>query len=184
MTTNATVSLLVGLLCCQVAAGARVDGDLESDDFVSSHLSMKNYDASVVKIEMELDTATAMVSRATAGIIEPLSYEIPAAGAINMASWCTKACSSNVFGHMFEEEHTEGVDLYKGSFSLADGTLTLLHDTKMQLKCNRFYGLLGPNQCGKTTLIRAIVNEPLEGFPKRDELKSIFAEHKLLIQPG
>ena len=44
MTTNVTVSLLVGLLYCQVAAGARVDGDLESDDFVSSHLSMKNYD--------------------------------------------------------------------------------------------------------------------------------------------
>ena len=153
MTTNVTVSLLGGLWCCQIAAGARVDGDLESDDFVSSHLSMKNFDASVVEIGMELDTATAMVSRATAGIIESLSHEIPAAGAIYMASWCTKACSSKVFGLMsavkskpaeeFEEEDTEGVDLCKGSFSLADGTLTLLHDTKMQLKCNRFYGLLG-----------------------------------------
>ena len=81
-----TLSLLVGLLCCQVAAGARVDVDLESDDFVSSHLSMKNYDASVVEIEMELDTATAMVSRAIAGIIESLSHEILAAGAIYIAS--------------------------------------------------------------------------------------------------
>ena len=77
-----------------------------------------------------------------------------------------------------EEEDTEGVDLYKGSFSLAYGTLTLLHDTKMHLKCNRFYGLLGPNQCGKTTLMRAIANEQLEGFPKRDELKSVFVEHE------
>jgi elongation factor 3 len=78
-----------------------------------------------------------------------------------------------------EDEDDEGVDLYKGSFSLAYGTLTLLRDTKMHLKRNRFYGLLGPNQCGKTTLMRAIANEQLEGFPKRDELKSIFVEHEL-----
>jgi len=78
-----------------------------------------------------------------------------------------------------EEEDTEGVDLYKGSFSLAYGTLTLLRDTKMHLKRNRFYGLLGPNQCGKTTLMRAIANEQLDGFPKRDELKSVFVEHEI-----
>mmetsp|Transcript_108344 Transcript_108344/g.271560 ORF Transcript_108344/g.271560 Transcript_108344/m.271560 type:complete len:1042 (-) Transcript_108344:291-3416(-) len=78
-----------------------------------------------------------------------------------------------------EEEDDDGVDLYKGSFSLAYGTLTLLRDTKMHLKRNRFYGLLGPNQCGKTTLMRAIANEQLEGFPKRDELKSVFVEHEI-----
>merc|ERR1719238_1833773 len=78
-----------------------------------------------------------------------------------------------------EDEDDEGVDLYKGSFSLAYGTLTLLRDTKMHLKRERFYGLLGPNQCGKTTLMRAIANEQLEGFPKRDELKSVFVEHEI-----
>merc|ERR1719172_177283 len=78
-----------------------------------------------------------------------------------------------------EIEDEEGVDLYRGSFSLAYGTLTLLRDTKMHLKRNKFYGLLGPNQCGKTTLMRAIANEQLEGFPKRDELKSIFVEHEI-----
>jgi elongation factor 3 len=49
----------------------------------------------------------------------------------------------------------------------------------MHLKRSRFYGLLGPNQCGKTTLMRAIANEQLEGFPKRDELKSVFVEHEI-----
>merc|ERR1711968_153936 len=78
-----------------------------------------------------------------------------------------------------EEEDEEGVDLYRGNFSLAYGTLTLLRDASMRLKRNKFYGLLGPNQCGKTTLMRAIVNEQLEGFPKRDELKSIFVEHEI-----
>ena len=38
----------------------------------------------------------------------------------------------------FEEEHTESVDLYKGSSSLAYGALTLIRDTKMHLKRNRF----------------------------------------------
>merc|ERR1711957_254989 len=78
-----------------------------------------------------------------------------------------------------EDEDLEGVDLYKGNFSLAYGTLTLLRDAKMHLKQNRFYGLLGPNQCGKTTLMRANVGEKLEGFPTRDELKSVFVEHEI-----
>merc|ERR1712187_622860 len=78
-----------------------------------------------------------------------------------------------------EDEDDEGVDLYKGNCALAYGTLTLLRDTKMHLKRDRFYGLLGPNQCGKTTLMRAIANEQLEGFPKRDELKSVFVEHEI-----
>merc|ERR1711957_1110748 len=80
-----------------------------------------------------------------------------------------------------EDEDLDGVDLYKGHFSLAYGTLTLLRDAKMHLKQNRFYGLLGPNQCGKTTLMRAIVGEKLEGFPKQDELKSVFVEHSIYI---
>merc|ERR1739838_412080 len=78
-----------------------------------------------------------------------------------------------------EDDDTDGVDLYKGNFSLAYGTLTLLRDTKTHLKRDRFYGLLGPNQCGKTTLMRAIAREQLEGFPKRDELKSVFVEHEI-----
>merc|ERR1712070_1245195 len=78
-----------------------------------------------------------------------------------------------------EVEDLDGVDLYKGSFSLAYGTLTLLREAKMHLKQNRFYGLLGSNQCGKTTLMRTIANEQLEGFPKRDELKSVFVEHEI-----
>ena len=57
-----------------------------------------------------------------------------------------------------EEEDTEGVDLYKDAFSLAHGTLTLLL-MQMHLKRERSHGLLGPNQCGKTTLMRATVHE-------------------------
>jgi elongation factor 3 len=73
----------------------------------------------------------------------------------------------------------EGEDLYSGEFSLAYGSLTLLNNTFLHLKKNRFYGLLGPNNCGKTTLMRAIANEQVEGFPTRDVLKTIFVEHEI-----
>merc|ERR1711871_1215207 len=77
------------------------------------------------------------------------------------------------------EDTEEGKNLYKGEFSLAYGALTLLNNTNLHLKQNRFYGLLGPNNCGKTTLMRAISNEQVEGFPKKDELKTIFVEHEI-----
>ena len=77
------------------------------------------------------------------------------------------------------EDNEEGQDLYKGTFSLAYGALTLLNNANLHLKRNRFYGLLGLNNCGKTTLMRAIANEQVEGFPKKDELKTIFVEHEI-----
>merc|ERR1719217_1210596 len=79
----------------------------------------------------------------------------------------------------FVDDDEASPDLYKGSFSLAYGTLTLLRDTKLHLKKNKFYGCLGPNNCGKTTLMRAISKEKVEGFPKRDELITIFVEHEV-----
>merc|ERR1719464_701554 len=77
----------------------------------------------------------------------------------------------------FHDDDEASPDLYKGSFSLAYGTITLLRDAKLHLKKNKFYGLLGPTNCGKTTLMRAISREMVEGFPKRDELVTIFVEH-------
>jgi len=77
----------------------------------------------------------------------------------------------------FVDEDASAPDLYKGSFSLAYGTVTLLRETKLHLKKNKFYGLLGPTNCGKTTLMRAISQEKVEGFPTRDELVTIFVEH-------
>jgi len=77
----------------------------------------------------------------------------------------------------FFDDDAESADLYRGSFSLAYGTITLLRETKLHLKKFKFYGLLGPTNCGKTTLMRAISQEKVEGFPKRDELVTIFVEH-------
>ena len=59
------------------------------------------------------------------------------------------------------------------------GARTLLTKTRLQLQRNKFYGLLGPNNCGKTTLMRAIAAEQVDGFPKSDQLLSIFVEHEI-----
>jgi elongation factor 3 len=79
----------------------------------------------------------------------------------------------------FIDDDEASADLFKGSFSLAYGTITLLRETKLHLKKNKFYGLLGPTNCGKTTLMRAISQEKVDGFPKRDELVTIFVEHDI-----
>merc|ERR1711871_684174 len=87
-------------------------------------------------------------------------------------------CSFEIKEELYEDNE-EGENLYKGSFSLAYGALTLLNNAHLHLKRNRFYGLLGPNNCGETTLMRAISNEQVEGFPKRDQLKTVFVEHEI-----
>jgi len=110
-------------------------------------------------------------------------YAASALGPLGFADdVCEKVITSMVAaGDPSEEEFIdddeEAADLYKGSFSLAYGTITLLRETKLHLKKLKFYGLLGPTNCGKTTLMRAIAQEKVEGFPKRDELVTIFVEH-------
>merc|ERR1719491_2870959 len=61
-------------------------------------------------------------------------------------------------------------------FTLAYGTKILLHNTKMKLKRGKNYGLLGKNDSGKTTLMRAIANNQVEGFPDTNEVRTVFVE--------
>merc|ERR1712054_728441 len=76
-----------------------------------------------------------------------------------------------------EDEEEEGADLCNCTFTLGYGSLTLLNNTRLHLKRGKNYGLLGANDCGKTTLMRAINNEQVEGFPPKPELKTAFVEH-------
>jgi elongation factor 3 len=41
----------------------------------------------------------------------------------------------------------------------------LLHNTRLKLKRGHKYGLLGGNDSGKTTLMRSISQEQVDGFP-------------------
>lgn len=82
----------------------------------------------------------------------------------------------------FVDDDNESPDLYKGSFSLAFGTIGLLREAKLHLKRGKFYAILGPNNCGKSTLMKSIAQEKLEDFPKRDELVTIYVSHDVEVR--
>merc|ERR1719428_341095 len=46
----------------------------------------------------------------------------------------------------------------------------------MKLKRGKNYGLLGANDSGKTTLMRAISNNQVEGFPDVTQVRTVFVE--------
>ena len=76
-----------------------------------------------------------------------------------------------------EEEDEEGGEiLCDCEFTLAYGTKILLHNTKMRLRKGNKYGLLGQNDCGKTTLMRAIAEGSVDGFPDINEVRTVFVE--------
>ncbi|KAI8819303.1 P-loop containing nucleoside triphosphate hydrolase protein [Fimicolochytrium jonesii] len=77
------------------------------------------------------------------------------------------------------EDLEEGEELCNCEFSLAYGGMILLNNTKLRLIRGQRYGLCGPNGVGKSTLMRAIANGQLDGFPPADELKTVFVEHTL-----
>jgi elongation factor 3 len=76
-------------------------------------------------------------------------------------------------------EDTEGDDnvevLCDCNFSLAYGNKILLNSTNLKLKRGYNYGLVGKNDCGKTSLLRAIANGQVDGFPV-DQVRTIFVE--------
>lgn len=76
----------------------------------------------------------------------------------------------------------EGQILCNVEFKLAYGGKILLNTTHFHVRRGRVYGLLGHNGCGKSTLMRAISNGGLNGFPGAEELMKLRAclvEHDL-----
>ena len=81
-----------------------------------------------------------------------------------------------------EEQHDieeEGEDLCNCQFTLGYAAKVLLSNTRLHLKRGKRYGLCGPNDCGKSTLMRSIANGQLEGFPPSSELKTVYVEHDI-----
>lgn len=79
------------------------------------------------------------------------------------------------------DEEEDGADvLCNCKFTLAYGSKILLHNTDMKLLRGHKYGLLGPNDSGKTTLMRAIDNEQVDGFPPKSELRTVFVEADII----
>jgi elongation factor 3 len=80
---------------------------------------------------------------------------------------------------VFIVEDEEGEDLCKCDFSLAYGALILLNNCTLHMKKGKRYGLCGPNGCGKSTLMKAINNGQVDGFPPPEELRTVYVEHDI-----
>jgi len=78
-----------------------------------------------------------------------------------------------------KEEVKEVIDaeeLCNCDFSLAYGNKVLLKKTNLSLHRGFKYGLMGGNDCGKTSLMRAIAGHQIEGLPPADQLRTVFVE--------
>jgi|EP00956_Cyclotella_meneghiniana_P015277 elongation factor 3 len=75
-----------------------------------------------------------------------------------------------------EDDEDDAEELCNCQFTLAYGTKILLHNTKMKLLRGKKYGLLGGNDSGKTTLMRSIANNQVEGFPDSSDVRTVFVE--------
>ncbi|PLB49358.1 hypothetical protein P170DRAFT_436941 [Aspergillus steynii IBT 23096] len=97
------------------------------------------------------------------------------------------AVASAVQMHYVEEDHRKfgkpepddpnEVEIVNANFSLAYGGMLLLSHTNLRLLKGHRYGLCGRNGCGKSTLMRSIANDKLEGFPPQDVVRTCFVEH-------
>jgi elongation factor 3 len=77
------------------------------------------------------------------------------------------------------DDEEEGEDLCNCQFSLAYGAKILLNTATLRLKRGHRYGLCGKNGTGKSTLMRAITNGQVDGFPSPDEVRTFYVEHDI-----
>ena len=80
-----------------------------------------------------------------------------------------------------EEDEFGGEEITNIRFSLAYGGKILLHQTKLRLRRGHRYALVGQNGVGKTTLMNAINNGKLEGWPT--ELKTEYVDSGSNVDP-
>eukprot|EP00122_Pirum_gemmata_P003796 Pgem_evm1s3442 len=72
------------------------------------------------------------------------------------------------------EDDDDAEELCNCNFSLAYGSKILLNNTFLKLKRGYRYGLIGQNDSGKTSLLRAIADGKVEGFPDASEVRTVF----------
>ena len=85
----------------------------------------------------------------------------------------------HIGNHEAPEDEEEGEDLCNCQFSLAYGSKILLDTAVLRLKRGHRYGLCSKNGTGKSTLMRAITNGQVEGFPSPDEVRTFYVEHDI-----
>ncbi|KAF8913438.1 hypothetical protein CPB85DRAFT_1219532 [Mucidula mucida] len=93
--------------------------------------------------------------------------------------WVVRSATEDVDEGEALEDEEEGEDLCNCQFSLAYGAKILLNTATLRLKRGHRYGLCGKNGTGKSTLMRAITNGQVEGFPSPDDVRTFYVEHDI-----
>lgn len=93
--------------------------------------------------------------------------------------WVVRSATEDDDDDDVPEDEEEGEDLCNCQFSLAYGAKILLNTATLRLKRGHRYGLCGKNGTGKSTLMRAIHNGQVEGFPSPDEVRTFYVEHDI-----
>jgi elongation factor 3 len=83
-----------------------------------------------------------------------------------------------ISGSEDSENITDAEELCNCEFTLGYGSKVLLHKTRINLHRGFNYGLIGPNNSGKSTLMKSMATRQLESFPQ--ELKSVYVETDIL----
>jgi elongation factor 3 len=105
---------------------------------------------------------------------------MPEADAVSVCTALQSRCfKESMPKEAAEDEDEEGEDLCNCEFSLGYGAKILLNNTRIHLKRGKRYGICGHNGCGKSTLMRAIANGQVDGFPPKDVLKTVYVEHDI-----
>lgn len=145
---------------------------------IAKYESVINYIAAIAG--QLVDEKDSEVTSWTENTLPYITAIVGEADAKPIAEELRKRASPGAVDDVAEEaDDEEGEDLCNCTFNLAYGAKILLNQTHLRLKRGQRYGLLGPNGSGKSTLMRAINNEQVEGFPKKDEVKTVFVEHDL-----
>ncbi|KAL4905180.1 hypothetical protein BDW74DRAFT_185255 [Aspergillus multicolor] len=166
-------------------------GDISTVSAILKKILSEKYQAQAEKSEAVIEWVAAIAGQLidervaesadwTRNVLPYMTAIVGEADAASLVDTLRKRASPDAAeADAVESDEEEGEDLCNCTFSLAYGAKILLNQTALRLKRGQRYGLLGPNGSGKTTLMRAINNEQLEGFPKKDEVKTVYVEHDL-----
>ncbi|KAK3811723.1 MAG: P-loop containing nucleoside triphosphate hydrolase protein [Linnemannia elongata] len=155
-----------------------IGASIKSDDFVNTSL---NYSATLCS---ELITSRDFEADAWDASISPYLLTFLSKDEVKRVSTAVHKFyvdfdAKNTSASAAVADVEEGELLCDCEFSLAYGGMILLNKTRLNLRRGQRYGLCGPNGVGKSTLMRAIADGQLEGFPPADELRTVFVEHNL-----
>ncbi|EKM56053.1 uncharacterized protein PHACADRAFT_257098 [Phanerochaete carnosa HHB-10118-sp] len=114
------------------------------------------------------------------GLVPYLAFLTATPEPVTVANeWVVKSATIGEDADEALEDEEEGEDLCDCQFSLAYGAKILLNTATLRLKRGNRYGLCGRNGTGKSTLMRAITNGQVEGFPSPDEVRTFYVEHDI-----